>query len=91
MERARQKDIHAERLTPLDRAIAERAGAEGILCLKPSRKGPEGGFQRGHILARLKTLEALGLCAYRSPHIWQLKEGWKETLRALGMRNDIIN
>jgi type IV secretory pathway VirD2 relaxase len=90
LEKARQKDIHQVRLTSLDRAIERQLWAEGVLCLKQVPRGPEGQIHRGHIQARLKTLEELGFAHYCSAHRWQLKEGWKEGLRALGMRNDIL-
>ena len=47
-------------------------------------------FKRAVQLQRVKFLESLQLAGEVKPGVWKLQEDFEKTLRALGMRNDII-
>ena len=88
-----KRDLTAERLTPLDRAIdAQRtAHPDGLVSALRGRNGdlarePE----RVRLLARLQYLESLQLARELSPGVWQPDVNLLPRLKALGIRGDIV-
>ncbi len=78
IQRTREREVHQERFTSLDREI-EHAATEG-------RTGPEPAL----LVRRLKRLENLGLAEKVAPTGWVLAEDWQRRLRELGERGDIL-
>ncbi|AOR76374.1 relaxase/mobilization nuclease RlxS [Novosphingobium resinovorum] len=78
-------EVTQERLTPLDRGLIARMGADRIVA--PSARKPEiAALEAG----RLQTLERMELAAPSGAGSWQLAEGIEQTLREMGERGDII-
>lgn len=94
IEQERAANISAERLTPIDQRLIERAGqsADGLV----STRAPEGGESeysyRNRLtdIGRLQHLEAMGLAEEVDPGRWTLDAGLEGKLRDLGQRRDII-
>ncbi len=84
----RSKEIGQERLTSIDRRLARLVSADGrLLAPAIAKLHPQ---ERSTVLGRLATLAALGL-ARRGPRgAWEMAAGWQESLKKLGLRNDII-
>ncbi|WP_291076037.1 DUF3363 domain-containing protein [Hyphomonas sp.] len=88
MAAARSKEAEQEALTAIDHDIA--------CSLTDGRYTPEterGGlvrFDSAVVKRRLRFLETLDLAKRQDDGRWTLKEGWQDTLRALGRRGDII-
>ncbi|KJS37613.1 MULTISPECIES: DUF3363 domain-containing protein [Hyphomonas] len=84
-ERKLQSDIAAERVTRIDHFIARQVGPEQEFRLKDSPSQ----YRTLHA-ARLRTLERLGLAEKLGAGRWQMKENFREVLRGLSERHDII-
>ncbi|MBV9841885.1 MAG: relaxase/mobilization nuclease and DUF3363 domain-containing protein [Sphingomonadaceae bacterium] len=82
-----EAEIDAERLTRLDRAILQRAGAGRLdLRLTPSAD-PE--YQQ-LLVARVRKLDAMELATKDGPLCWMLKPDAEQILADMGRRGDII-
>lgn len=81
------REVEAERWTSLDRALAGRAGPEGLVDLRPSAEGGERVPSR--LIGRAQYLQRLGLAEERNGQ-WRLAEDLQPRLKALGERGDII-
>ncbi len=84
-ERKLQSDIAAERVTKIDHFIARQVGPEHEFRLKDSPSQ----YRTLHA-ARLRTLERLGLAEKLGAGRWQTKENFREVLRGMSERRDII-
>ncbi|MEH6695605.1 MAG: DUF3363 domain-containing protein [Hyphomonas sp.] len=84
-ERKLQSDIAAERVTRIDHFIARQASPEHEFRLKDSPS-----HYRTLHAARLRTLERLGLAEKLGAGHWQLRENFRDVLRGLSERHDII-
>lgn len=80
-------EVHAERLTRLDRALLQRAD-EGRIDLALTN-GADPAFQQ-LLVARARTLEAMELATRDGPLVWSLEPAVEQTLIAMGRRGDII-
>lgn len=83
-----EREMQAERWTSLDRDLVRRA-ADGVVDLRP----PADAMQRNDgtlRIARVRTLERLGLAEPLGPAQWRLADDLEPRLRALGERGDII-
>jgi hypothetical protein len=88
IRRAYVKEIDQERFTSLDRELERRAKDGLVDARSPApRRGP---MDDSMLLARLEQLEGLGLAERVGPVSWKLAEGWKDRLRELGNRGDIL-
>ncbi len=88
IQQTREREVHQERFTSLDRAIeqgaTERRVDTGSL---PERRGaPEPAL----VVRRLERLEGLGLADKGAAGVWLLAEDWQARLRELGERGDIL-
>jgi type IV secretory pathway VirD2 relaxase len=81
------REVHAERFTSLDRALADRAGPDGIVDLRPSADGAQRVSPR--LIGRAQYLQRLGLAEEQGGQ-WRLAEDLQPRLKALGERGDII-
>jgi hypothetical protein len=88
MERQRSRDVVAERLTLIDRRLAEHLSNQQTVDARAIANAPN--LRRPDALARLATLERLQLAERVSATLWRLADGWQDTLRQLGERGDII-
>jgi type IV secretory pathway VirD2 relaxase len=87
---ALEREVAAERWTGLDRALRDIADdCGGVADLRPAidQEDPE---LRRLLVGRAARLERFGLAEPVGPACWVLKPGLEQSLRALGMRNDII-
>jgi hypothetical protein len=84
-ERKLQSDISAERVTKIDHFIARQNSPEHEFRLKDSPSQ----YRTLHA-ARLRTLERLGLAEKLGAGRWQMKENFRDVLRRLSERHDII-
>ncbi|WP_273418469.1 DUF3363 domain-containing protein [Hyphomonas adhaerens] len=87
LEQARKlnAEVAAERVTRIDHFVARQAGPEGEFRLKDSPS-----HYRTLHAARLRTLERLGLAQKLSAGRWQMRESFRDVLRDLSERHDII-
>jgi len=81
----RARDIEAERLTDVDRALLATSGEDHVVTAHADTVA-EQAFRTG----RLRKLERLGLAYPLGAGRWSLKPDLKERLRELGERGDII-
>jgi type IV secretory pathway VirD2 relaxase len=88
VKRQLTNEVAQERLTTIDRRLAELVSPHGTIDM-PAIVNARRLF-RPHALARLDTLEQLGLVERTAPTAWRVAEGWQETLQQLGQRGDII-
>ena len=84
-ERKLQSDIAVERVTKIDHFIARQVGPEDEFRLKDSPSQ----YRTLHA-ARLRTLERLGLAEKLGAGRWQMRENFRDVLRGLSERHDII-
>lgn len=90
IRRALERQVDADRWTPLDQALArEPARRDGLIDLRPVGDRDQDA-ERTTLVARARKLERLGLAAPLGPGQWVLAENAEPTLRALGERGDII-
>jgi type IV secretory pathway VirD2 relaxase len=87
LSRTRNPEIEWERFTNIDRAIEALATPERTISLQRIL-GEPGGDGRVCI-ARLQTLETLGLVKNEQPSMWRLEPEWQQALRDLGERQDV--
>jgi type IV secretory pathway VirD2 relaxase len=86
---AKSKEVEAERFTSLDRMI-ERHLENGRIDVSPSKHIGFDADDRRLVLGRLMFLEQMDLAHKGRGTTWQVEEDFKQDLRALGARNDII-
>ena len=84
-ERKLQSDIAAERVTRIDHFIARKVSPEHEFRLMDSPSQ----YRTLHA-ARLRTLERLGLARKLGAGRWQMRENFRDVLRGLSERHDII-
>ncbi|KCZ98129.1 DUF3363 domain-containing protein, partial [Hyphomonas oceanitis] len=84
-ERKLNAEVAAERVTRIDHFIARQAGSDGEFRLKDSPSQ----YRTLHA-ARLRTLDRLGLAQKLGAGRWQMRENFREVLRGLSERHDII-
>ncbi|HXX68678.1 MAG TPA: DUF3363 domain-containing protein [Polyangiaceae bacterium] len=89
IQRTREREVHQERFTSLDRAI-ERAATERRVDAGSLSERRRGDPEPALLLRRLKHLESLGLAEKVAPSGWVLAEDWRLRLRELGERGDIL-
>lgn len=89
IDRQLDREVGQERLTSLDRRLATLVGPEGLLDQRALGRAADS-KQRGRLVGRLRLLETLQLVARVSTTGWRVADGWQESLRALGERDDII-
>jgi type IV secretory pathway VirD2 relaxase len=85
--RQRSQEVGAERFTSLDHQLGTFVGEDGTFAARVIAQAAR--TERSLLSARLATLSRLGL-AERRGLSWVFDEGWERSLRALGMRGDII-
>ena len=86
--RQRSAEVTQERVTSLDRRLAELAGTGTEVRARDLAKLR--GRELGLVLARLRVLKDLALVRPGFTGAWTLTEGWMDRLRALSERGDII-
>jgi type IV secretory pathway VirD2 relaxase len=88
IERTREREVHHERFTSLDREIEHAASDRcvDVGSLADRRSGAEPAL----LIRRLKHLESLGLADNGVGGGWVLAEDWQRRLRELGERGDIL-
>lgn len=94
IERERAENISAERFTPIDRRLIERAGKapDGIVSTRTPEAAESEYAYRSRLTetGRLQHLEAMGLAEEVEPGRWAIDQGLEGKLRDLGQRKDII-
>jgi type IV secretory pathway VirD2 relaxase len=86
---ARSKEVEAERFTSLDRMI-ERHLQDGKIDVSPSKHIGYGSEDRRLVVGRLQFLEQMDLAHKGRGTVWEIEANFKQALRELGDRNDII-
>ena len=83
---SRLDDIDADRLTEIDRILAEHVQPDGSVTQKALLAGRK---QEGrNCIARLRRLRQFDLAAQKPPGNWRLADGWMETLERMGEQRD---
>ncbi len=88
MAAARSNEAEREGLTAVDHDIA-RSLSDGRYAPQ-SERGGLSRFDGAVINRRLRFLRTLDLAKRQEDGRWAMREGWQDTLRALGRRGDII-
>ena len=83
-------EVSAERLTRIDRAMIAELDEGGRLDLRPASGQVRAEADVTLRLARLKTLERMGLAEQIEPGVWTISKDIEPTLQALGERGDIL-
>lgn len=86
---ATEKEVSAERYTPLDVAIERRLEGDRRLRLRDYSKTDDAEYRR-RVAARLQHLERLGLATRDRHGRWTLPADLKPRLRQLSERGDVI-
>ena len=87
VQRARAREVTQERFTSLDRALAHYVRPDGRI----ERADLEVALgRRVPLLARLEHLEQMRLAERVRAGAWVLAPEWKEQLRVLGVRGDMV-
>jgi type IV secretory pathway VirD2 relaxase len=86
---AKSKEVEAERFTSLDRMI-ERHLENGKIDVSPSKHIGYGAEDRRLVTGRLQFLEQMDLAHKGRGTTWHVEGNFKQALRELGDRNDII-
>jgi type IV secretory pathway VirD2 relaxase len=89
IRRKLEAEVDQDRFTRIDRALNQEA-RDGQVDLRPDAEPARSSFDRQLRLARIKTLERMGLAGPASAGVWRLKSDLEPTLRRLGERGDII-
>jgi len=87
---ARSKEVTAERFTSLDRII-ERHLKDGVINVAPAQRIGFGAEDRKLVIGRLQFLESIDLAHKGRGTKWEVEGVFKEALRELGARNDVIH
>jgi type IV secretory pathway VirD2 relaxase len=87
--RQRHREMTLDRFTDLDRALERRAVGDQIE-FAPEPKTERARQAETLLVGRLQHLESLRLAEKVTSRSWTLLPGWKEHLRELGTRGDII-
>ena len=87
---ALEMEITAERWTRIDQEIQRAADETGYVDLRPDRSAPVDPELRRLMVGRLQHIEKLGLAIQGNSGQWVVGLEAERTLRALGMRGDII-
>ncbi|WP_155841836.1 DUF3363 domain-containing protein [Hyphomonas atlantica] len=88
MAAARSNETAREALTAVDHDIA-RSLTDGHYTPE-SERGGLSRFDSAVVNRRLRFLETLDLAVRQEDRRWAMRDGWQDTLRALGRRGDII-
>jgi len=87
---ALEREVAAERWTSLDRALRDISDdSGGIADLRPYADQEDSELRR-LLVGRAAKLESFGLAEAVGPACWVLKPELEQSLRALGVRSDII-
>ncbi|ASP93191.1 relaxase/mobilization nuclease domain-containing protein [Sinorhizobium meliloti] len=89
ISRALERQVEADRWTALDRQLAADAGRNGVIDVAPSLDRQPDAYQIQKA-GRLRYLERLGLAQSVGSGQWIMRDEAEATLRALGLRGDII-
>jgi type IV secretory pathway VirD2 relaxase len=85
-----EREVAGDRWTSLDRALRDISDdCGGVADLRPSADQEDPELHR-LLVGRAARLERFGLAEPVGPACWVLKPELEQSLRALGMRNDII-
>jgi type IV secretory pathway VirD2 relaxase len=82
-------EVTKQRLTSIDRHLAALLH-DGTIRVDALPSGPADAVRTARLIARLSTLQSLGLVSRISPRSWRPADGWLDRLRAMGQRDDII-
>lgn len=85
----RNKEISQERVTSLDREIAKFT-TNNEFRFPGADSEKRLWIDRNVVVARLQTLEKIGLAQWQEDMSWRMQEGWEATLKIMGERGDII-
>jgi len=88
MAAARSNEAERVELTAIDHDIA-RSLTDGRYTPETERGGVSR-FDSAVVNRRLRFLETLDLAVRQEDRRWAMRDGWQDTLRALGRRGDII-
>lgn len=83
------REIHAERLTKLDRDILARADDHFVDLRQAARWDNDGSYQQ-LLISRARQLERMGLAERDGALAWRLEPATEATLKDLGRRGNII-
>ncbi len=86
---AKAREVEAERFTSLDRTIERHLGG-GRIDLSGDRRIGFDPDDRGLVQARLQFLAGLDLARKDRGNRWQVEPSFRQVLRDLGGRNDVI-
>ena len=92
IRRALDAEVTSGRWTSLDRSLARSVDADGMIDLRPEKKGTFGRDDplRQTRVQRMRTLERFGLAEPRGTGRWRLSPDAEAKMRALGERDDVI-
>lgn len=90
IQRSREAEVDALRVTSLDRFIISRADKERRIDVRKKQNFDRSLFYEGLIKGRLKYLASAGLAREEKAGVYLLKEDYKATLAEVAQKNDIV-
>ncbi|MEO8212377.1 MAG: DUF3363 domain-containing protein [Myxococcales bacterium] len=89
LSRTRSPEVHRVRFTDIDRAIEPLVRPDRTVSLQQilAEPGGDGRF----CIARLQTLETLGIAKNELPGVWRLPTDWQKSLQELGEYQDVLD
>ncbi|AYV48604.1 type VI secretion protein [Caulobacter flavus] len=89
IEASLDREVHAERVTSLDRQLKGRASAaDGVVDLRPDGRSQTAPTRR--LIGRVQQLERYGLAQRQGEGRWRLADDLETRLKVLAERGDII-
>ena len=90
IQKSMEAEVDAMRITSLDRFIDKQADDNQVIDVRKKSNFGKSAHYEGLIKGRLRYLEVSGLAVEYPPGVYTLKEGYKETLAKLSMRDDVL-
>jgi type IV secretory pathway VirD2 relaxase len=89
LSRTRNTEIERARFTTIDRAIEPLVTTDRTVALEDILREPGGDGRL--CVARLQTLEKLGLAKNERPGVWRLEPDWQQSLKERGEYQDVLD
>lgn len=90
IQKSIEKEIDALRVTSLDRFIEENMDESRVIDVRKENNFGKSQHYEQMIKGRLRYLESTGLATQHPPGVFTLEEGYRDTLYAIGQKDDVL-